>query len=378
MYCSCKISVPVPSAYGFRVFGWLKLASKPLAMHPQIDTLPDSLLANCELPRRARFYPLGFPLELETNSQEVIQAAAEGWGRFAPRFDETPLRIRLGVSEREEMPLPSEPRIDTPEHLITFVWDQSNFAVCDMRSGFSFGWVTRKVARDHAFLRYHFLQALAMGMLVHRSLAPVHGAFVARKGRGVLLCGDSFAGKTTLAYACARAGWTYLADDGTFLIRARQDRYAATNPYHIHFRSDAPALFPELRGRANAVRPNGKVGIEVFTSDLPIAVAGECSIDHVVFLNRGEIGRAHLAPHSEDDAMAWCEQRITYGEARVRTEQRQTLRKLLGAGVWKMRYSDLPGAVDCLERLVESGGSVAQMAGAKIVQIKGGSRGRSV
>lgn len=324
-------------------------------MHLQVDTLPDSHLANFELRRQARFYPLGFPLELETNSEEVIQAAAEGWGRFAERYDEAPVRLRLGVSELEEMPLPSEPRIDTPEHLITFFWDQSNFAVCDMPSGFSFGWVTRKVARDHAFLRYHFLHALAMGMLVHRSLAPVHGAFVARNGRGVLLCGDSFAGKTTLAYACARAGWTYLTDDGTYLIRARQDRYAATNPYQIHFRADAPALFPELRGRANAVRPNGKIGIEVFTSDLPVAVAGGGSIDHVVFLNRGHIDNAHLTPYSKDDAMAWCEQRISYGEARVRAEQRQTLRKLLGAGVWEMRYRDLAGAVDCLEELVEGG-----------------------
>src|SRR5579863_2993737 len=334
-------------------------------MQPQIDTLRDSVLANFELPRHAQFYPLGFPLELETNSVEVIQAAAEGWGRFAPRFDETPVRLSLGVSEREEMPLVCEPRYVYREHLIAPLWDQSNFAVCDMRGGFAFGWVTRKVARDHAFLRYHFLQSLAMSMLVHRFLAPVHGAFVARNGHGVLLCGDAFAGKTTLAYACARAGWTYLTDDGTCLIRARQDRYAVANPYHIRFREDAPALFPELRGRAIGARPNGKIGIEVFTSDLPIATAGEGSIDHVVFLNRGDRGRARLAPYSKDDAMAWCERHISYGETRVRAEQRQTLRKLFDAGVWEMRYRDLADAVDCLEELVN-------------VQKKGGSGQRSV
>jgi hypothetical protein len=67
-------------------------------MHPQTYTLRDSLLANFELPRRARFYPLGFPLELETNSEDVIQAAAEGWGRFAPQFDEAPVRSAWGFS----------------------------------------------------------------------------------------------------------------------------------------------------------------------------------------------------------------------------------------------------------------------------------------
>jgi hypothetical protein len=324
-------------------------------MHPQIDALADPLLANVELPRRARFYPLGFPLELETNSEEVIQAAAEEWGRFAPRFEETPVRLSLGVAEREEMPLPSEPRVVSREHLITSFWDQSNFAVCDLRSGFAFGWVTPKVARDHVFLRYRFLLAPALNMLEHKFLAPVHGAFVARNGHGVLLCGDSFAGKTTLAYACALAGWTYLTDDGTCLIRARQDRYAAADPYHIHFRDDAPALFPELRGSAITVRPNGKIGIEVSTSDLPIATAGGCCIDHVVFLNRGASGHAHLAPYSRDDAMAWCERYISWGEARVRAEQRQTLRRLLDAGIWEIRYRDLAGAVDCLERLLDRG-----------------------
>ena len=322
-------------------------------MHPQIDTVRDSLLANFELSRRARFYPLGFPLELETNSNDVIQAAAEGWGRFAQQFDETPVRLSLGVSEDEDSPLASEQRIVAREHLITSTWDHSNFSVCDMRGGFAFGWVTRRTARDHVFLRYRFLQACAMSMLVHRSLAPVHGAFVARNGRGVLLCGDSFAGKSTLAYACARAGWTYLTDDGTHLIRARQDRYAVANPYHIHFREDAPTLFPELKDRAVVVRPNGKIGIEVLTRELPIATAGGCSIDHVVFLNRGQSVRAHVAPYSKDDALAWCEQYISYGEARVRAEQRETLRRLLDASLWEMRYRDLAGAVDCLERLVD-------------------------
>jgi hypothetical protein len=251
------------------------------------------------------------------------------------------------------MPLASEHRIVVREHLITSMWDHSNFSVCDMRSGFAFGWVTRKTARDHVFLRYRFLQACAMSMLVHRSLAPVHGAFVARNGRGVLLCGDSFAGKSTLAYACARAGWTYLTDDGTHLVRARADRYAVANPYHIHFREDAPTLFPELKDRAIAVRPNGKIGIEVLTGDLPIATGGGGSVDYVVFLNRGASARAHLVRHSKDDAMAWCEQYISYGEAWARAEQRETLRRLWGAGLWEMRYRDLADAVDCLERLVE-------------------------
>ena len=73
---------------------------------PQLTTLtsmekviPDPVLSAFELPLRRIFYPYGFPLELETNSADVIAAAAEGWGAFEQAFDEPPVRFCLGVSE---------------------------------------------------------------------------------------------------------------------------------------------------------------------------------------------------------------------------------------------------------------------------------------
>jgi hypothetical protein len=321
-------------------------------MRSEAKTSPRSFLANFEYPIRARFYPLGFPLDLETNSEEVILAAKEAWGKFTARFEETPVRLCLGVSQHEaELQLTSEPQIVSQEHLITSLWDQFTFVVCDMRSGFAFGRLTRKAAADNPFLRYRFLQGSTMNMLVHRFLAPVHGALIARDGIGILLCGDSFAGKSTLAYACARAGWTYLTDDGTYLVRARTDRYAVTNPYYTRFREDAPALFPELEGHKIAVRPNGKIGMEISTTALAIATAEASSIEHAVFLNRSVGARAHLVPHSKEAAMKWCEQYICYGEAAVRAEQRQTLLRLLDAELWEMSYSYLDDAIACLETL---------------------------
>jgi hypothetical protein len=42
-----------------------------------IEVTPhDPLLSKFELPRRAAHYPAGFPLDIETNSEEVIRAAA--------------------------------------------------------------------------------------------------------------------------------------------------------------------------------------------------------------------------------------------------------------------------------------------------------------
>ena len=324
-------------------------------MRPEAKTYPEAFLANFAFPMRARFYPLGFPLSLETNSADVMQAAQEGWGKFAAQFDEPEVRMSLGVWDRDELSLPVEPRVVAQEHLITSVWNDSAFVVCDLRNGFAFGWLTRNLAADHPFLRYRFLHAFAMNMLVHKFLAPVHGALVARNGQGVLLCGDSLAGKSTLAYACARAGWTHLADDGTYLIRGREDRYAIAYPHYIHLRADAPALFPELKDHAIAVRPNGKIGMELSTSALGFQTANACAIAHVVFLSRGASGGAHLAPYPKAAALEWFGQYLNYGEACVLSEQRETLRNLLDAGLWEMRYAGLERGVRRLQELAGGG-----------------------
>src|SRR5882724_7552420 len=169
------------------------------------QVLFDPVHSLCPLPLRARLYPLGFPLDLETNATDVIRAASEGWGLF--------------------------------------------------KEAYAFGWVTPAVAADHPVLRYRFLSTAMLTMVAQLALAPLHCALVARNGRGVALFGDSFAGKSTLAYACARVGWTFLSDDGTHLLRNSSDRYAIGDPYAMRFREDAKFLFPELADRLVFARP---------------------------------------------------------------------------------------------------------------------------
>lgn len=167
-----------------------------------------------------------------------------------------------------------------------------------------------------------------------------------------MFCGDSCAGKSTLAYACARAGWTYLSDDGTFLVRDREDRYAVGEPYSIRFRTDAPALFPELSDRLPTVRPNGKSAIEVRTRDLGISTAQGCVVDHVVFLERENRGPASVDHYPQDRALEYWAQYALLGSRDVRAAQRRCHALLLRARLWKMRYSHLDDAVSQLERLV--------------------------
>src|SRR5580704_10161141 len=107
-----------------------------------IQVTADPVLLAFELPLRRTFYPYGYPLVLETNSRDVIQAAEEGWGGFERMFNGAPARVCLGVTESDsEAPLPASV-IRAREHLMSIVADAENFMQCDFDRDFAFGWVT--------------------------------------------------------------------------------------------------------------------------------------------------------------------------------------------------------------------------------------------
>ena len=317
----------------------------------------DPTLSRAELDLRRLYYPLGFPLELRTNSRLVIDAASESWGRFSKSFDTPGMCLALGVRDgAQDEPIWEKSTFLTREHLLAIIANADNFVVADFRQAFSFGWITPELASDPANLRYRLLTPTAMMMAQHLALAPLHAALIARSECGVLLCGDSFAGKSTLAYAAARAGWTYITDDGTFLVRDRLDRYAVGNPYFIRFREDARQLFPELADRLVVTRPNGKIGMEVSTHDLSIAIAPGAKIEHMVFLDRKSRGPVRLRRFGADEMTAWCERYVNFGLPEVQSAQARCHRRLLDARIWEMSYENFDDAVKRLEQLVDSGG----------------------
>jgi hypothetical protein len=323
-------------------------------MAVEILTLPaldNILLYDVPLPIRATFFPLGFPLEIATNSEAVIAAAQKSWGKFQVAYPETKLSLSLAVTDADEDRMPDRPKFRAHQHLMTIVANAENQVVCDLAKGAAAGWVSPRVAENASFLRLRFLESSVMMLVVTARLAPIHSALVTRNGVGVALCGESFAGKSTLSYACARSGWTFVTDDGMFLLRNHKNRYAVGNPYSVRFRKDAKNLFPELANYRVGVRPNGALGMEVPTSELPVSTACGCSIDHVVFLRRSDSGRARMNRFDEREALEWFERATLYGPAEVQVAQRQAYRRLLDAGIWELHYSDLSEAIEQLDGL---------------------------
>jgi hypothetical protein len=320
----------------------------------------DPLLCDFELPLSVTYYFLGFPIQVFTNSPDVLAAAEESWGMFPHTQHVPPLQIKIGVLPGSSNELPRAPIVRGRDHLITQIADSENFMAMDARQGLAFGWVTEAAATNRAYLRYHFLEGAAWTLLECLYLTSVHGACVELNGHGVLLCGDSGAGKSSLAYACAQNGWKFLSDDSSCLIRKRPGRIITGNPRQMRFRESAIQLFPELIHQRVTPKATGEMAIELPTASNPkIEMISEASVDYIVFLNRFDSLPDGLVRFSKWRALDWLRQVVCYGEESVRAVHYATLLNLLAAEVFEMRYSEMDSALRLLEMLVERGPTVA-------------------
>ncbi len=331
-------------------------------MEAQYEIAPglanDPLLTSVPLPYRQEFYPNGFPARVASNSPLVLAAADESWGGLHPRFATDPLDLRCLVTESASKRVPP-PRVVRAQHnLCVSVGDRENFSVCDLSAGLGAAWVTQAAAAATEHFRYCVLEAMATVLLEALHVVDLHAAAVALQECGVLLAGDSGAGKSSLAYACARRGWTYCSDDASSLLRRGTGRSVLGNARIFRFRETAAELFPEFGGMAASRRTHGKPTVEVRTAALPgIRTTLECRVDYIVFLNRRDArpGPARLSPVSPGEALARLYFDPWPGDLPSRQERQAAVQRLAGAEAYEMRYREMDTAVDCLERLVLGG-----------------------
>ena len=312
----------------------------------------DPLCYGVELPFQTVLNPLGFRMELTTNSQEVIQAIEEDWSGFPLLFHDRSLQIRVAVSNDDQAPCPTSLIWRAQGHLLALESDRFNFAVCDLETGFSFCWIVPATARNHDFLRSFLLRILVQAPLWQTHLTLIHAACVSRNGRALLLCGASGAGKSCLAYSCARRGWTFVTDEVTSLVRSSKEGRVLGNPRYMHFRETAAALLPELIGRLAVPNAVGKVSLEVRPADLgKIDTAFEGRVSAVVFLARQAGAPGRLTPVSPEDAFRGLDSDLPLFPQSVHEAHRAALRALVAGGAFELRYHDLDEAVSLLEPL---------------------------
>lgn len=305
----------------------------------------DPMLSDVELSLGGTYHPVGFPLRLATNSRDVVQAACEAWGPWQRAFDTQPLDFRVVVREQGEVA--GAPAYRVHAGLLSFVSDADNFATADigrLAAGF---FLSEKTAADHMLLRWLFLEAMAYMLLTQRYVVSLHAACVARAGDGILLCGNSGAGKSTLSVACARAGFTFVSDDCTWILTGTD--VALGKPHQARLRADAARFFPELEGFPARAMPNGKLSMEAPTSLLSgVRTAPHVDVGKLVFLDRsGDAGIERLL--SDEVAALLLADLPSYGPE-VNAAHERTLGILANLPAWRLRYRTLEDGV----RLVSS------------------------
>ena len=313
----------------------------------------DPVCARVELKHRAVFHPLGFPLELSSNSEEVITAAAESWQGFAPLFKGWPIHLRVYVHDGTANECPPAPVCRQQRHILAAVADADTYSIHDFAQGFTYAYLPKTVLAYRSYLRYCFLEGAAMCHIANRYTTPIHAACLELDGRGVLLCGDSGAGKSTLAYACAQAGWTYISDDASYLLNDRPDCIVTGNHLQFRFRPETAELFSELKGLPVTTRAGaGKPSVEWRTTALNhIKRAPTSRIAYVVFLTRRNAKHQELDVFPKEVARHFIQQNL-YSLPEVRSVQESRINALLRLKTLDLRYHELSYAVSRLTRLV--------------------------
>jgi predicted ATPase len=303
-----------------------------------------------------KFFPLGFPLEIRTNSEEVLAQCRAQWGYFEQRFDTDPMLAEIYIVESTlqegswQQDCPPQPQYRFLEPLLVTIADPHHYSIADISLSRTKIVVTSAALRNPLYFRYFFLEAAAGVHIATRHTTPVHAGCVTLNGRGVLLCGDSGAGKSSLSFACARAGWGYLSDDACFLLHGRR---VIGNCHQVRLRPTAADLFPEIAGLPLTPRAEGKPSIELPTGSMPHLRRQHCAeVNSIVFLNRRVRGTSGLFPYSRDVARRYMHQQL-FGTRASLARQYAAIERLLEVDVLELRYQTLDEAVEQLRTLTK-------------------------
>ena len=300
---------------------------------------------------RSVFYPMGFCVEVETNSPDVMAAARTGWERYPRLSQGAPVRLRITVSAGSAEASRSPPNVAFDAAWMYVDHGPDNRAVACLTEGWGEANLSADLASDADYVRYHFLEPLAYLLLAPRHFAFAHASCVALNGRAIVLCGEGNAGKTCLAFACARRGWTYLSGDATHFLHDSPDFTLVGRPFSIRFRESARDLFPELEAYPAALRPNQRLSIEADTGKLNLATAITARARHLVFLERRPAGAAVVEPIPVEETLRRLDAAVFFGNVAIRRNQRATLRHFASLPSVLLRYSDLAEAEAALRAL---------------------------
>jgi hypothetical protein len=311
-------------------------------------------LEGAELSLKKTFYPYGFAVQVRTNRIEVLELLEELWGMFNRVHDGEPIRSDVYVAEGGSAECPPTPVYQLHLPWMISIADGMNYSIVDLDRKRAQISISCSALQHPLYLKY-FLLGAPVCCIATSYATPIHAGCVALDGHGILLCGDSGVGKSSLSFACARNGWTYVTDDAAFLLNGGTNRIVTGGSHQIRLRPTAATLFPEVLGLEITPRAAGKPSVEMPTASLPYMICAQTAqVDFVVFLNRNSGAPPELVPYRKDVARYFMRQ-VLIGSAHSREAQYEAIERLLTVDVFELRYIDLDWGVCRLQKLIREG-----------------------
>jgi hypothetical protein len=221
-----------------------------------------------------------------------------------------------------------------------------------MAEGYATAFLTPDLLDDEPSLRHSVIECLGFLLASYRDRTPIHAAGVVRDGRALLLAGQSTSGKSTLCYACVRAGFGLLSEDTVCVSLARGMRLWG-HPGPIHLLPDAPRFFPELAALEPQIMANGKRKLAVDVSALgPGQLVTHADQAAVCFVTRGAGRASQLSPLHADEALAILANPREPGFDLLADRAPAAAAALVAGGAYQISVgSDLDSAVGLLTQL---------------------------
>jgi len=224
---------------------------------------------------------LGCDFEFETDGpglRRIVDWAYAGLPRHKLSSSVPRLKVRLARAPRDSgsggrrKAVRSEiPRIEmlSGADFLGATTSASDFVVLSPAQGTGLIVVSPRLLRSSYHVRYELLEFAVFTLATRvQGLIGLHAACVGRGGRGLLLMGDSGAGKSTAALHCLLRGLEFLSEDSVFVA---PDSLLATGIANFaHVRRDSLRFVPRearaLIRRSPVIKRRS--GVEKFEIDL--------------------------------------------------------------------------------------------------------------
>lgn len=262
-----------------------------------------------EAPDRVlHFNALGFHLRFETNHELVEFAARDSFGPVRDAVEDAPpdATIRLLVHDVPEDPewTPTQPVLRAQGDHFYIAASRASVVAGDIERGFAFGFISTTQAQHAEHLRSTMVQSPFLWMVTNRTLAAIHSACVTLDGTTIMIRGRSDAGKTTLAYAAVREGFSLLAEDVLFVRELEDGLRVVGLPWFVYLKPDAVRFFPEVACAEQVERFNGETKLALTSREFFPDRTVECvRPGPMIFVERSPEGRNTFTRLGRNEAL---------------------------------------------------------------------------